>query len=435
MINFYYDNIIDGIPAPNGTTNIGLTKDIRQIPFNKDKTISSPINIINTFYFVMKANKIVIDLFTGKQRATNLFYPLEITDLFHRWNRDWVHLISPRAKQLIKKQRMKLLILAPSFTGSLWKALQLKKYIHGLIDSGISKDSIYVVLGDIRCTYKHLLELENVYGIDWCQIYSQIIYKVRFGQSNLDWIAPQDANFLFKANDKLIDHSSWKPNTLFNVVSTHPRDHDIALYLELIYKNMLKFGNFNFDIGNYQVTTLNDNHINPRASMLEKDQKRGIFKNLSKLPISNNTDILYYDNELLENTVVTIICDENFVDTHTSYRNEIAALSPGLKVWQSIALGHPFMILGNVDTMTYLNSEGYFSCNELINQHYDSIYNSAKRSNEIVNNLQWLADMPKEKLTELMNESIPFLKKNQQLFFERRMQSKFLELFVDMRWE
>ena len=58
-----------------------------------------------------------------------------------------------------------------------------------------------------------------------------------------------------------------------------------------------------------------------------------------------------------------------------------------------------------------------------------------KRSNEIVNNLQWLADMPKEKLTELMNESIPFLKKNQQLFFERRMQSKFLELFVDMRWE
>ena len=93
------------------------------------------------------------------------------------------------------------------------------------------------------------------------------------------------------------------------------------------------------------------------------------------------------------------------------------------------------MILGNVDTMTYLNSEGYFSCNELINQHYDSIYNSAKRSNEIVNNLQWLADMPKEKLTGLMNESIPFLKKNQQLFFERRMQSKFLELFVDMRWE
>lgn len=435
MINFYYDNIIDGIPAPNGTTNIGITRDIRQIPFNKHKPSLSPINIINTFYFVMKANKIVIDLFTEKQRTSNLFYPLEITSSFHAWNRDWVHLISPRAKQLIKKNRMKLLILAPSFTGSLWKAVQFKKRIDELIDSGISKNSICVVLGDIRCTYKNLLELENVYGIDWNQIYSQIVFKVRFGQSELDWIAPQDTSFLFKANDNLIDHSKWKNKSLFNVVSTHPRDHDIALYLELQYKDMLKFGNFNFDVSKYQVTDLNDNHINPRVSMIEKDEKRAIFKNLSKLPASNNTDILSYNNELLENTLVTIICDETFVDTHTSYKDEIASLSPGLKVWQSIALGHPFMILGSLDTMLYLNSEGYFSCNELINQDYDSIYNSAKRSNEIVNNLQWLANMPKEKLTELMEESIPFLKKNQQIFFERRMQSKFLELFVDMRWE
>lgn len=435
MINLYYDKIIEGIPAPNGSTNIGLTNDARRIPFDQNNTIASPINPINTFYFVMKANKIVIDLYTEKQKAKNLLYPLELTNSHYGWNRDLTQLISPRAKQLIRKGRMRLLILAPSFTGNLWKALQLKIRIDEIIESGIPKDSIHIVLGDIKCTYKKLLDLKNVYGIDWGQIYSQIVYKVRFGQSDLDWIAPQDKSFLFKANDKLINHKQWTNKFLFNVVSTIPREHDIPLFLELSYKKLLKYGNFNFNVSNYSVSTLNDNHINPRLGIIEKEQKRAIFKNLPKTVDSVNTDVLSYDNKLLENTVVSIICDENFTDTHTRYRDEIAALSPGLKVWQSIALGHPFMILGSVDTMNYLNSEGYFSCNELVNQQYDSIYNSANRASEIVKNLQVLANMSDSELKEIMEQSIPYLKKNQQIFFERRMQSKFLELFVDMRWE
>ena len=35
---------------------------------------------------------------------------------------------------------MKLLILAPSFTGSLWKAVQFKKRIDELIDSALEGD-------------------------------------------------------------------------------------------------------------------------------------------------------------------------------------------------------------------------------------------------------------------------------------------------------
>jgi hypothetical protein len=435
MINLYYDKIIDGVPAPNGSTNIGLTSDARRIPYVRNWGIESPINPVNTFYFVMKANKLVIKLYTEKQKAKNLFYPIELSDSMYSWNRDLTQIISPRARQLIKKGRMKLLILAPMFVGNYWKANEFKKRLFEIVDSGIPKDNIYVILGDIKCTYKHLLGLRHVYGIDWGQIYSQIIYKVRFGQSDLEWIAPQHKDFLFNANDKLIDHNNWNNKFLFNVTTTNYREHDISLYLELEYRDLLKHGNYIFNISNYKVTELNDNHINPRAPMLEKQYKRNIYKNLKTSTNSNNTDILAYSNSLLENTVVSIICDDVFVDTYTPYRDEIAVMAPGFKIWQNIALGHPFMILGSVDTMNYLNNQGYFSCNELINQSYDSVYNAAKRSSEIVNNLQSLHNSSEELLISRMKESIPYLKKNQQIFFERTMQSTFLELFVDIRYE
>lgn len=435
MINLYYDRIFDGVPAPNGSTNIGLTDDSRRVPYVRNWGIESPINPVTTFYFVMKANKIVIDLYTEKQSSKNLFYPIELSDSMYSWNRDLTQLISPRARKLIKKGKMKLLILAPMFVGNYWKANELKKRLFEIVESGIPKDSIYVILGDIKCTYKKLLGLKNVYGIDWGQIYSQIIYKVRFGQSDLEWIAPQHKEFLFNANDKLIDHKKWNSKYLFNVSSTNYREHDISLFLELEYKGLLKEGNFNFNISNYNVTDLNDNHINPRAASTEKEHKRNVYKKLKTSIVNNNKDILSYNNTLLENTVVSIICDEVFVDTYTPYRDEIALMAPGFKIWQNIALGHPFMILGSVDTMSYLNNQGYFSCNELINQKYDSVYNAASRSAQIVKNLESLFNSPTEVLQLRMQESIPYLKKNQQIFFERTMQSAFLELFVDLRYE
>lgn len=434
MINLYYDNIIDGVPAPNGSTNIGLTNDPRRIPYVRNWGIESPINPVNTFYFVMKANKLVINLYTEKQKAKNLFYPIELSDSMYSWNRDLTQIISPRARQLIKKGKMKLLILAPMFTGNYWKANELKKRLLEIAESGISKDDIYVILGDIKCTYKRLLGLEHVYGIDWGQIYSQIIYKVRFGQSDLDWIAPQHKEFLRKTEDKLLDHTKWNNASLFNVITTSYREHDITLLLELEYKKLLEYGTYNFNISNYNVTELNDNHINPRAALAEKQHKRRIFKDLSKTD-TTPLNTLAYDIETLENTVVSVICDDVFVDTYTPYRDEIAVMAPGFKIWQNIALGHPFMILGSVDTMSYLNNQGYFSCNELINQKYDSVYNAANRTTEIVKNLESLHNCSEEMLLERMQLSIPYLKKNQQIFFEKTMQSIFLELFVDLRYE
>lgn len=434
MINLYYDNIIEGNPVPNGADSFLLTKDARRIPYVKDHSLKCPIDKYTTFYYVMKANKTVVTLYTDKKTTKNLFYPIELNHTIYNWDRPLAGLISSRAAQLIRKNRMKLLILAPRFNGNLYKAERLRDRIYEIIDSGIPKENIYLVTGDINNSYKTVLCLDNVFGIDWWQIFMQLVYRVRFGLSDLDWISPQD-KFLFFSNESGIDHNKWNSQNLFNVNNPYFRDHDITLLLDLLYKKLFDKGICYFDLEKYNVKEITNNLIDPKASSVEKDRKIGFFKHLKDYESKNVIELLNVNKEVLENSVVSIICDDVFLNTNTPYKEEYAILSPSPLIWQHIALGHPFMVLGCVDTMHYLNDEGYFSCTSLFTQHYDKIYNPVKRVSSIVKNLEILSSMDKEKLKTLMDEAVPFLKKNQEKFLNKRMQGKFLQLFVDMKYE
>jgi hypothetical protein len=432
MINLYYDNIIDGVPAPNGA-DFKLTNDARRIPYVKDHRPTTPIAKYNTFYFVMKANKTVVKLVTGKPKnIKNLYYPIELNYSFYSWNRNLTTLISSRAKSLIKKGRLKLLILAPRIAGNSFIIHALKTRIDEIVELlGIKRDSIYIVLGELNNVYRNLLGTNKVFGIDWWQIYMQLVYKVRQGESSLDWIA--DDEYLHYSDDKIIDYESWNPKKIYNTDFTNYFQTDITMFLELVHNKLLDDGYVNIDVTKYKLPDdISNMLVNPRSTQIEKESKRRIFKHIKTYSQEVNTDILSYDIDNYQNTLLTILCDDSEVNINTNYKQEIASFRLGPKIWKHMYIGHPIAILGCPSAHEYLNSQGYFSCNEIINQYYDSMYDPTKRATYIRKNIDYLKSLNEEQIQELINESIPFLKKNREIFLTKRMQPKFLTLFVDM---
>ena len=129
------------------------------------------------------------------------------------------------------------------------------------------------------------------------------------------------------------------------------------------------------------------------------------------------------------------MCDDYFLNVDTAYKPELNGLAPGFNVWSQIATGQPFMVIGCLDTMKYLNNEKYFSYNGILEQTYDSITVPAKRVELIVKNLERLGYMEKDKINKLIQEAKPFMKANRQRFFEKKMAIKLMNLFVDMKYE
>jgi hypothetical protein len=322
---------------------------------------------------------------------------------------------------------MRLLILAPRITGTRYFIRKLKIRIDELVESGIPRKNIHLVLGELNDVYRNMLDLKTVYGFDWWQVYSQLIFKVKTGQSSLHWLSHSDLE-LFNEPIPEFDIDNWNPKKVYNLVPSDGRDHDIALLLELIDKNAINDGYYTFDKSKYDLKRdLKIVYIDPRQSHFEKDNKTRIMKRIEE-----------YDNKddvNLNDTIFSILCENHEISAGTDYKQEIRSLATSYEIWKYIYIGHPFAVLGCADIIAYLNNQGYFTFNQMISQKYDSIYYPAKRSKEIVNNISYIKSLPEEQIKERIENIKPFLKKNREKFLNRRMQGKFLELFVDMMYE
>jgi hypothetical protein len=105
MINLYYDKIIDNTPIPNGASNYTFTNDFRRLPIaNSD----GPVMPITAFYNAMISTGVTVSLYSGKETASNLFYPFEL-GLGLSWDVPLANHIPAKTLGRIKKGKMKLL--------------------------------------------------------------------------------------------------------------------------------------------------------------------------------------------------------------------------------------------------------------------------------------------------------------------------------------
>lgn len=435
MINLYYDKIIDEQPVPNGTKDIIFSNDFYRVPLNNDN--HGPIYQNANLYQALKATKSRFNIFSGKESAKNLFYPLEIKVE----NKTPIEDIIPsKTLSRIKKGRLKLLIWAPEVTHAYKLLWTLRERLD---NSRIPRSQICIVLGDISRTYCKLFDNNNVFGFDWAQVISHINYSIYFGYTeNYKWM--KFNRRLDPSSKKIYSSDDWNPKYIFNALTGITRLHNTTLISEILYRGLDKHGKYSFNIQQYPLEHSHDDFriTDKNKGEIYKAQKKQIINSLNNSTV--HLDItakellknpFAIDEGLLRDSVLNIVSGawSPMLDKH--YLDETHIISTNIGLWRQIVLEHPFMFLGNVNTMAYINNEGYFSYLELISQHYDNITSTTHKVHEICNIIENLANLSKSELEEKMHSSIPFIKRNKERFFAKKHKFKFEKLFNEMKYE
>ena len=441
MIYLYYDRITDGLPCPNGTDHITYTTNAYQIPVVK-KQFKSEISIVpyTEFYFIMKFTNTPVKLFTGSQRAKNLFYPIEITESYLVESFGLTTLIKPKVKNKIKKGAYKLLLICNKIPNTQYNMGKFKHRIEELVNLGINKNDIYIILSDVTVSYKNFLNMPNVFGIDWQQIYTQVSYKARYEDSSIQHFFPFDTNMHYCNNEEkekeIFNFDDWKPKKLFTALTGRQQPWDISLIIELLYHNLEDSGTWYFNKDTYNFPNRLDDVIDLKLPMQEYSRKQQILKELeTKSIFVPNSDRLKFDNSIYHDSLFNIVSDDIVPTDYSSYPDSVLVTSPGINIWRQIAQGHPFVVLGNLNTMQYLNNQGYFSYNELIYHNFDGITYTPKKVKLLVEEIKRLSLKSNNEIEQIKSNITAYAKKNREKFFNKNHSRVFQQLFIDMRYE
>lgn len=444
-INLYYDKIVDGQPVPNGITSYDFSLDYKRIPFGTDKY--SPINNYTLLYNTLSALKVKkVNLFSGKEDSANLFYPIELTFGKHWFDVELTDFIPEKSINRIRKDKMKLLIFAPRISNDYQQLWKLRKILDKLIVVGIERSQIYIVLGDISRSYRKLFENNNVYGIDWWQIYAQLAYKSRYRMEDYSWAFPEKSFIplsLKDIEDENFQFENWKPKRIFTALTGNTALHNTAFISELIYRKLDQYGIYSYNLENIQITkdykdfritdkSRGEVYINAKKEIIENLViKKVIDYEYSKI----KTDPLRINKAIFEDSLINIVSGSYSPMFDRAYLDEINVVSPGLGIWRQIAKGHPFMVLGCLNTIGYIGDQGYFTPTSIVNQQYDRVAETPKKVQLICNNIEQLSYLTETEIQDKINELIPFMQRNRQKFFESPNHRKFEKLFNEMKYE
>jgi nucleoside-diphosphate-sugar epimerase len=173
----------------------------------------------------------------------------------------------------------------------------------------------------------------------------------------------------------------------------NPRPHRIHLVNELIKNNL-------FDKGKIS---------------LGKFDFNGEYEELSKMTpieIDRTLDINWAANIELpdyESTFISLVT-ETLIDTSILFMSE--------KIWKPIVAGHPFIVLGNVNTISYLKEQGYKTFDRWIDESYDLEPDHHKKIDMVVNELNKFKSKSIEELKEIRKEMYDVCLFNRKKFVE-----------------
>jgi hypothetical protein len=377
------------------------------------------------FYNVMKANEVTVNLFTKKETAPNLFYPLELSKTGVQ--NKLIDIIPPKTLSRIKKRKMKLLLLYQQWIGDYKFMQDLKERVDVLIRNEVPTDQIYLVTGDINCAYQELFDKVKVFGIDWWQIAYQLTCKTKYQKIDYNWIS-------LLIDDKVRENfniNNWNnPSLTFTALTGDTSMHSLATIAELAARKLL-------DKGRYEFNTKKNKHLNLDSKLFTDDSllnhemsKKDIINNLLSTPtnIENTT-------QSLEDSVFAIIVDPFTPMLDKKYLSETNALWVSTNVWDAIARGYPFIVVGSLSTMRYLNNEGYFSYVDLFNEAYDSVSDLKIKLNLIMIEIDRISKLSKEDINNRINLTKPFIEANKKKFYDKKHTWKFYDLFKEMQYE
>ena len=111
--------------------------------------------------------------------------------------------------------------------------------------------------------------------------------------------------------------------------------------------------------------------------------------------------------------------------------SEVNALFTNLELWQLIAMGKPFIVIGCQQTIKYLNQQGYFTFYDLINEKYDSYLDANIRIELVCKELARVYDNDNSDKLKIIKKAGEI---NRSKFLSRSHMPNFLNLFDEMRY-
>lgn len=444
-INLYYDKIIDNMPVPNGVSSYRFSNDIHRTPISKSKT--APINAITVLFNTLKVLNVErVNLFSGSEKAKNLFYPLELSRGTSWYNAEFEDYIPSKSLNRIRKGKMKLLIFAPTLSYDFNVMWKLRTKLDTLGSKGVTRDKIYIVLGDVSRSYRKCFDNPNVYGIDWWQIYAQLAYKSRYGEEDYFWVF-RNPTFLKLNEDQFekenFKFENWKPKHIFTALTGNTALHNTAFISELIYRELDSYGEYSYNLSNNLKPKSYDNFriIDKNQSIEYINKKKEIINSLifkkcldSTLDAINRRP-LDFNKKYYEDSLITVVSGSFSPMFNKQYLDEINVCAPGLGIWRQIAKGHPFMALGCLNTMGHVSGEGYFLPTPITNHFYDRVSKTPNKVSLMCDNLSNMAQLSEREIQDKVEELIPYMDRNKQKFFNMKHGRKFEKLFSEMKYE
>lgn len=425
MIKLYYDKIVGKMPVPNGISSYERSNTAYQIPFyNGDQVL--PINPCVQFYYVSLINQTKLKLYSGKSKEDNLYYPIELNDLPDIHQRDLRPYISQKTVNKINKGQFKLLIFAQKMHLTWYSVSEFKKRLDELVGLGIDKKDIIVVFNDVNKVYRSLLGYKLI-GIDWWQLYCQILYKDLYKIKQYDFYFPTDQNFKIRNLPKPVDLDNFNPKKLFKALTTAPSLSNISLILSILNNNLADYGDYYFRKDLFKMPKVEEviDKTNNEKEKILNDIPMGLHYDYNKIDNDFNFEL---DNN---NHLLTIICDKNAPEFYTPYKNEWSKCTINPLIWHYIFLGLPFIVYGNTDIQLYLNKNKYFTYNDIIPQHkFDSLTVMSRKADVICQNLSFIKD---EEYIRYVKTIQPYAERNREIFLGRYHHNILSKLFLDIK--
>lgn len=383
-INFYYDNITDDGPVPNGISSYYVNKKIWPYPFGDESSKDGMVEVISNFYYSMVKNNCEIQLYTGDYTSNpfstvkqDVFYPFEVS---YGINVNIPH----KTLDYLRSGKMKVLVLGQTLFGHN-EVIRLRHVAETFMRCEIPIENILIVTSDINNCYKEMLQPYKSYSIDWWQIQARLIIN-KDTQTYDNFFEPINESFPVKDYDM----ETFNPKLLYHTYSEFPeQDNCSALY-----------------------KALEENNLNEDGTILNK-----------------NDNMNYHTNSLF--TILTPWAPNK----DKKYMSEINALVTDLNIWQFLVMGKPFIMFGCQQTMKYINSQGFFTFYDLINEKYDTYLDFNIRADLICHELTRIKNnYSTSEVTDALNIMKKFGKINRAKFLERSHMPMFLKLFDEIRY-
>jgi len=311
--------------------------------------------------------------------------------------------------------------------------LSLSKKI--IIDIKNKKSKILVL-----CCAETIIDISNIYLIfnSWSKKFNIPMDSIVFSSGDYSIDKYKDINYIpfsmfehrirsiyiqyinkFRVQIKRIIQKKIKRTKIFLNYNRRPTFQRCNLVYKLKQQNLFEYGLIS---------------LGWKKELLDDDIKKYFPDDfLNTFPIT-------FDNSDLEDDKLFLtLVKQDFIRSYVSLISETLVapkvIFPTEKIWKSIALLHPFIVIAQPGFLKQLKKFGYKTFSKWFDESYDQEQNEEKRLNLIINEIKKLTKMSHEDLQNMMLEMLPTLKYNFIILMKRGKSKQFTEQLKDKLME